>query len=65
MSNDTRAAHDQLLSHTYTPNGALMVEGLEDWILTLLPLQNAEGPFAAIRMVDSKTGAVFLIARVE
>ena len=54
-------------SAIYEPNGAFLVEGIEEWIQTLLPIQevNEKNEYDAIRMIDSKTGAMFAIVRLK
>jgi hypothetical protein len=45
----------------------IAVEGIEEWITTLLPTYDAptdEG-VDSLLMVDPKTGALFLVRRVE
>lgn len=48
-------------------SSAFRVEGIENWIQTLIPVQepNFNNEYTAIRMVDPKTGALFAIARLE
>ena len=50
-----------------TPEGALLVEGIEDWILGLTPMGEwiPTEPGYALRMVDSKTGAAFAVQRIK
>ena|ERR1700676_1587410 len=49
------------------PLSALRVEGLEEWITSLVPIQhtNEKDEYDAVRMIDSKTGAVFAITRLK
>lgn len=48
-------------------SSAFRVEGIENWIQTLIPMQepNLENRYDAIRMVDPKTGALFAVARLK
>lgn len=47
---------------------AIRVEGIQNWIQDLLKIQEVPVngfPETMLRMVDAKTGAVFLIARIQ
>jgi hypothetical protein len=49
-------------------DGALMVEGIENWILGLVPLQETDKDSSVpemIRLMDPKTKAVFLVSRIS
>lgn len=48
-------------------SGALMVEGIENWIQGLLQIEELDvnGQGAFLRVVDSKTKAEFLIKRTK
>ena len=50
------------------PPLAILVDGIEDWITGLLPLEEIKylgDPVVALRMLDSKTGALFLVKRLK
>ena len=46
---------------------AIRVEGIEEWIKTLISVQevNEKNEYDAIRMVDPKTGSLFAITKLK
>jgi len=48
---------------TVDTESALLVEGIEDWINSLLPIDSPEGDM--LRMIDRKTKAIYIIRRIK
>lgn len=48
-------------------SGAIIVKGIENWILTLVAEQevNENNIYNGIRMKDLETGALFVVARLK
>ncbi len=46
------------------PVGALLVDGIEDWIVKLVPIGPATDE-GLLRLKDVTTGAIFMVKRIE